>query len=410
MSRARRLRAAAVSAALVAVAMLPLPGPAGADATARPGHGWVGTWAAAPSGVADNGCTSCTIRDVVHTSVGGTQVRIRLSNAFGTAVLRVAHATVALPSVPSSAQVAPGTMREVSFGGAAQVRIPRGGSVVSDPVRLDVPADHDLLVTTFTPGYPTPMTFHPDAQQDSYFTSGADQAAATAATALPQKTQAWHFLTGVDVAGAPTVRQTVVAFGDSITDGFRSTADVDHRWPNFLAGRVLQQPAARRYGVVDAGIGGNRVLLDGGNSFGPAAVDRFRRDALGQTGVRTVIVLEGINDIQQEPHQLDPTAIESGLRTLVRQAHARGVRVIGGTITPFEGWSTYDAQEEATREAVNTWIRSSRVFDAVVDFDAAVRDPADAHRLLPAYDSGDHLHPDDLGYSVMGDAVDLRRL
>lgn len=373
------------------------------------GHKWTGTWATAPSGKVDNNCRDCTIRNVVHTSVGGARVRVHLANTFGTAPLVVAHTTAALPAVPSTAQVAPGTLREVTFGGKRQVTIPAGDSVVSDPVDLDVPADHDILVTTFTPGYSTPMTFHPSAQQNSFFTAGPDAADATSAAALPRQTQAWHFLTEIDVSGSPAAG-AVVAFGDSITDGYRSQMDVDHRWPNFLSGRLLRQPPGRRLGVLNGGIGGNRVLLDGGDGFGPSALSRFQRDVLDRTGVRSVIILEGINDIQQTPHQLDPAQITAGLQQLVDRAHARGLRVIGGTLTPFEGWFTYDAQEEAARQGVNDWIRTSGAFDGIADFDAAVRDPADPHRMLPVYDCGDHLHPNDLGYATMADAVDPSQL
>ncbi|MGC5165721.1 SGNH/GDSL hydrolase family protein [Luteimicrobium sp. DT211] len=407
----RRARLAApvalATAALVATAVAPAGAGTPHDPPASGGRSWVATWGMSPSGKVDNGCVSCTIRDVVHTSVGGDKVRVHLSNVFGTAPLVVDEATVALPVTPDTAQVQPGTMRALRFHGAEKITIPAGESVVSDPVKLDVPADHDLLVSTYTPGYSTPMTFHPSAQQDSYFTSGTNATEATSAAALPQKTQAWHFVTGVDVAGSGA-RGTVVAFGDSITDGYQSSGNVDHRWPNFLAGRLNAEkhPLA----VVDAGIGGNRVLLDGGDGFGPAAVDRFQRDVLDQTGVRTVVILLGINDIQQEPHQLDAAKITAGLSTMAAMAHARGIRVLGGTLTPFEGWSTYDPSEEATRQGVNDWTRTTHDYDGYVDFDKAVRDPADPHRMLPLYDSGDHLHPNDLGYAAMGDAVDLSSL
>jgi lysophospholipase L1-like esterase len=363
----------------------------------------------APSGKVDNGCSDCTIRNVVHTSVGGSSVRIHLSNAFGTAPLLIGDASVALPEVPDTAQVSPGTLHYLTFNGQHQVTIPTGQTVTSDPVKLNVPADHDLLVTTFTPGYSTPMTYHPDAQENSYFSSGPDEAGATTAAAFPQTTQAWHFLTGVDVARSGA-RGAVVALGDSITDGYQSSYNVDHRWPNYLAGRLLQTPASQRLSVLNAGIGGNRILLDGGDGFGPAALSRFNRDVLGQTGVRTVVILLGINDIQQTPHQLDPNQIIAGLQQLANDAHTAGLRVIGGTILPFEGWTTYDQQEEAARAAVNAWIRTTTAFNAVVDFDAAVRDPSDQHRMLPEYDSGDHLHPNDIGYAVMANAVDLSRL
>ncbi len=352
---------------------------------------------------------NCTIRNIVHTSVGGPEVRIRVSNVFGTAALQVAHATVALPAAPGRPDVAAGTLREVTFGGAASVTIPVGHDVLSDPVRLTVPANHDLLVTTYTPGNPTPFTYHPDAQEYSYYTSGTDQADAVSAAAFPQTTGSWYLLTGVEVGGS-AARGDVVAFGDSITDGYQSTYNLNARWPNILADRLLALPPRDQLGVLNAGIGGNRILLDGGNGFGPAALTRFGRDVLDQPAVRSVIILEGINDIQQTPHQLDATKIIAGLQQLIDMAHSHGLRVIGGTLTPFEGWSTYDQQEEQTREAVNHWIRASHAYDAVVDFDAVVRDPADPHRFRPAYDSGDHLHPNDAGYMAMGAAVKLADL
>jgi lysophospholipase L1-like esterase len=379
-------------------------------AHASPAHQrWLGSWAAAPAGVGDLNCQNCTIRNVLHSTVAGQPVRIRLSNVFGTAPLTVAHTTVALPVAAGSGSVRPGTLRDVTFGRSRSVTILAGRDVLSDPVALRLPADSDLLVSTFTPGQPTPLTWHPDAQQTSYFTTGADQAGATDQTVFGQTTGAWYLVTDVEVTGTPA-RGDVVTFGDSITDGYQSTPNADHRWPDVLADRLLAQPPGRQLGVENEGISGNRVLLDGGNSFGPAALSRYDRDVLTQPGVRSVIILLGINDIQQTPHQLDPDAIIAGLRQLVDRAHARGLRVVGGTVLPFEGWLTYDAQEEAARQGVNDWIRGSHAVDAVVDFDAVTRDPADPHRLLPAYDSGDHLHPNDAGYAAMGDAVRLPTL
>jgi lysophospholipase L1-like esterase len=210
------------------------------------------------------------------------------------------------------------------------------------------------------------------------------------------------------VSGAPGA---VVAFGDSITDGWRSSDDANRRWPDVLAERLRQGPESRRFGVLNAGIGGNRVLLDGRKGIhGQSAAQRLDRDVLSRSGVRTVIVLEGINDIQQSPHQLDPTKITAGLADIAARSRAHGLRVIGGTLTPFGGCICYSPQEETTRQAVNAWIRDSGTFDSVVDFDAALRDPADPHRMLPAYDSGDHLHPGDAGYEAMGNAVDLSAL
>lgn len=378
----------------------------GAAPATPAGHGrdWQTTWAMAPSGVADNGCTDCTIRNVVHTTVGGSQVRVHLSNVLGSTPLTVGRATVALPAVPGTAQVAPGTMRTVRFGGHTEVTVPAGKSIVSDAVALKVPENNDLLVTTFTPGYSGPMTYHALAMQESFFTRGADRSTSTSAADLPEKTVNWHYVSGVDVRGSDA-RCTVVTFGDSITDGAHSTVNVDHRWPDFLAGRLRAErhPLA----VANVGISGNRVLVDGS---GQAGITRFQRDVLDRPGVCTVMFLLGINDIQQTPHQLDANKIIAGLRQMADRARAGGLTVIGGTLTGFEGWSNYDAETEATRLAVNDWVRTTRSYDSFVDFDAAIGDPDNAHRMLAIYDSGDHLHPNDLGYAAMADAVDLDRL
>jgi lysophospholipase L1-like esterase len=374
------------------------------------GTQWLGTWEGAPSGVNPFfQCQNCTIRNVVHTSIGGREVRIQVSNVFGTAPLVVAQATVALPAAAGSAAVAAGTLREVTFGGAASVTIPAGQSVLSDPVRLAVPANHDLLVTTYTPGDPTAFTYHPSAQQDSFYASGADQADATSASAFPQSEGSWYLVTGVQVDGT-AARGDVVAFGDSITDGFQSTFNQDARWPNILADRLLALPAADQMGVLDAGIGGNRILADGGNGLGPSALSRFQRDVLDQAGVRTVIILEGINDIQIAPQQLDANTIIAGLKQLIDMAHAHGLRVIGATLTPFQGSGGYSAQEQQTADAVNHWILTSHAYDAVVNFNAVMGDPAGPLQYRPAYDSGDHLHPNDAGYMTMGASIPLAKL
>ena len=373
--------------------------------TAKAPGRWAGSWEAAMA-AAVGGCADCTIRDVIHTSIGGARLRVRLSNAFGTAPLLVGHTTVALPAAPGSAQVAPGTLRQVRFRGKAAVTIAPGADAVSDPVPLSVPSGDDLLVTTYTPGYSTPMSDHPIAQQHSFVQGGADVADAVDASAFPATTAGWHLVTGVDVSGAVG---SVVALGDSITDGYRSTDGADRRWPDVLARRLLSGPAYRRLGVLNAGIGGNRVLLDGG-IHGRSAAERLDRDVFSRSGVRTVIVLEGINDIQQVPHEYDPARITAGLAKIVARSHAHGLRVIGGTLTPFGGCLCYTRQGEATRQAVNAWIRADHAFDGVVDFDAALRDPYDPQRMRPAYDSGDHLHPSDAGYAAMGNAVDLSML
>ncbi|WP_370963719.1 SGNH/GDSL hydrolase family protein [Amycolatopsis sp. cg9] len=367
--------------------------------------GWVGTWAAAPAAAVANtpdGYPGFSIRNVVHTSAGGGRARVHLSNAFGAAPLTFGHVTVAVQG--SGPDAVPGTLRELTFGGAPGVVVPAGAEALSDPAELRVPADANLLVTTYVPVKSGPVTYHPAAAQTSYFTRDGDFAASESGAPYTEQTSVWHYVSGVDVQGG--AEATIVALGDSITDGVGSQAGANHRWPDYLADRLHG-----RFGVLNAGISANRLLLDvSGSGAGQNALSRFDRDVLGVGGVRTLIVLEGINDIQQDPHQTDPDAITSAYRQLVAQAHARGIRVVGATLTPFKGWRVYDETLEATRQAVNAFIRTSGVFDAVADFDAALRDPADPHTLLPAYDSGDHLHPGDAGYERMAAAVRLDRL
>jgi lysophospholipase L1-like esterase len=375
---------------------------------AAPAPRWAGTWETAMATGVSDGCVDCTIRDVIHTSAGGTAVRVRLSNAFGAAPLTVGHTTVAVPAVPGRADVAPGTLRQVRFGGAAAVTIAPGAEAVSDPVTMTAPAGADLLVTTYTPGPAASMSYHAIGLQRSFLARGADAADAGTATAFTGATYSRHLVSGLDVEGPPG---TIVAFGDSITDGWQSSGDANRRWPDVLAARLQGGPRSRRFGVLNAGIGGNRVLLGGRKGIhGQAATRRLDRDVLSRPGVRTVIVLEGINDIQQRPHQLDPARITAGLADIAARSRAHGLRVIGGTLTPFAGCACYSPEEEVTRQAVNDWIRGSGTFDAVTDFDAALRDPDDPHRMLPDYDSGDHLHPGDAGYEAMGNAVDLSAL
>ncbi|MBY8878844.1 SGNH/GDSL hydrolase family protein [Actinacidiphila acidipaludis] len=412
-----RRHATLIGLLLGAMACLGMPatataaGPAESGATAaQDGASWVGTWsAAANGGVSDSGYAGYTIRNLVHTSLGGGRVRVKLSNAFGTKPVLFAHSTVGLQRLPGNAAIAPGTLRDLTFGGSRAVTVPAGAEIYSDPVDLPLGDSADLFVTTFTPDPSGPVTYHDLGVTTSYYsTDGTDHAADLTAGGLPSTTGAWHYVTEVDVAPASAQAGAVVTLGDSITDGYQSTPGADHRWPDLLSARLrAHEGPAAGFGVLNAGISGNRVLLDGA---GVRATARLDRDVLQRAGARTVIVLEGINDIQQTPHQLDPNQIIAGLHQIADRAHAAGLRVLGGTILPFEGWGTYDASEEAARQGVNDWIRTSGVFDAVVDFDAAIRDPADPHRMLPRYDSGDHLHPGDVGYQAMADTVDLAAL
>jgi lysophospholipase L1-like esterase len=286
--------------------------------------------------------------------------------------------------------------------------VPAGADVLSDPAMLRVPDDTDLLVTTYVPTPSGPVTYHPAAAQTSFFTRNGDVTAEESGASYNEQTSVWHYVTGVDVQGS-TAPGSVATLGDSITDGVGSTTGANRRWPDFLADRLLASP--RRLGVVNAGISANRLLLDvPGSGAGRNALARLDNDVLSLGTVQTLIVLEGINDIQQDPHQTDPTQIIAAHRQIIAQAHARGIRVIGATLTPFKGWRVYDQTLENTRLAVNDFIRTSGLYDGVADFDAAVRDPQDPLRMLPAYDSGDHLHPGDAGYQAMAAAVNLGQL
>jgi lysophospholipase L1-like esterase len=371
------------------------------------GEGWAGSWgAAACSGTTELGSGALTVRNIVHTSLGGPEIRIRVSNAFGTAPLAVTAVTVGLPSAAGGA--AASSIVPVTFDGAGTVTIPAGAEVVSDPVTLAVPAAADLLISVAIPADSGPATFHLHATQVNYVAAGDDHAADLAATAFTTTTASWFYVTGVDVRSSG---ETIVALGDSITDGVTSTVGANHRWPDYLARRL-------RLGVLNAGISGNRVLLDGSAlaagyaAAGQSAVARVQRDVLSRTGVRTLILFEGINDLIWQPSQLDPEAIIGGLRQIILQAHAVGVRVVNATLTPAGGYTGggFGTPQEAVRQAVNAWIRDSGIPDAVADFDAVLRDPADPGRIAPKYDSGDNLHPNDAGYQALADSIKLSDL
>ena len=386
------------------------------------GHGWVATWAASPQvgtpgTLAATGFDNQTVRNILFTSVGGDAVRLELTNVFGTSPLQVGHVTVA--EAGQSAAVVPGTIHQVTFGGSASPTIPPGMQVLSDPVAMRVGPLEDLAVSVYLPGQTGSATNHSDAQQVNWVSTAGDHAADQGAAAFTTQTQSWYYVSDV-IVRSPAARGTVVAFGDSITDGFQSTVGANARWPNDLARRLDAQPGrGRTLAVADEGISGNRVLTSD-LCCGVSAGARFERDALNQPGVRDIIVLEGINDFgfsAVPPNPLinpvtDVSAAQviAGYRQLITEAHARGLRIFGATLLPFQGAGYYTTAGEAKREAVNSWIRTSRAFDGVIDFDTLMRDPASPLMMNPAYDSGDHLHPNDAGYQVMANAISLRML
>ena len=385
-------------------------------AAARSGYDWVTSWSASPQDAVPGtlgmaGFHDQTVRDIIFPSVGGSTIRLELTNAFGRSPLEIGRVTVAVAG-PGAGVVA-GNIHPVSFGGSGSVRIPPGEQVLSDPVGMQVLALRELAVSIYLPGRTGVATVHRDAQQVNWVSTAGDHAAEAEAGAFMIATQSWYFLSGLDVRSSGA-SGTLVAFGDSITDGVQSTVGGNDRWPNDLA-RRLDTVAGPTLSVADEGIGGNRVLI-GSRCCGASAEARFVRDALDQSGVRDVIVLEGINDIglSMGPLHADagltPARITAGYQDLIAQAHARGVRIFGATLLPYQGAGYYSPAGEAIREAVNAWIRTSGAFDGIIDFDAVMRDPADPLRLNPAYDSGDRLHPNDAGYQAMADAIDLPML
>lgn len=330
------------------------------------------------------------------------------SNAYGTTSLTIGAAHIALRS--TGAQIVPDSERVLTFSGESSITIPPGALIVSDPVKLAVPALGDLAVSLYLPGNTGPATFHTEGKQTSYISPSGDF---TGSIALPTSstTLSSFFLTNVEVKASNDGR-AIVTLGDSITDGTASTPDANHRWPNFLADRLQASHHDQDLGVLDQGISGNRILHD---IAGTNALARLDRDVLSQTGVKYVTVLLGINDIGFSgipgftDQAVSANDIIAGLTQIIERAHARGLRIYGCTLTPFEGTfpGYYTPEGEVKRETVNKWIRTSDAYDAVIDFDKAVRDPSHPTRMLAAYDSGDHLHPNDAGYMAMAKAIDL---
>ncbi|MGW4895152.1 RICIN domain-containing protein [Kitasatospora sp. NPDC004240] len=351
-----------------------------------------------------------TVRMVAHTSVAGGLPRVRLSNVYGTAPLTVGAVGIARQGGTAGTEVA-GTHRTVTFDGATTVTIPAGRDVFSDPVWTGVGADQDVLVSVHLPDTPSGAdTWHRDAQDTTWIGVGdhvADQGTADYA----RTTDHWFVLAGLDVMSS-TATGTVVVVGDSITDGAGSTWGANRRWPDGLGRRMAAASGGAPRGVVGVGISFNRVLSDTGDGTNKALVSRFGYDVLGQPGVREVILVEGINDIGNDigsdgSGPLTAADLEAGMRKVIDQAHSAGVRIIGGTIPPYQGAHYYTARGERIRAAVNRWIRTGGAFDGVVDFDAALRSTTDPLALDPAYDTGDHLHPNDAGLQAMANAVDL---
>jgi lysophospholipase L1-like esterase len=385
---------------------------------------WIGTWGASPlppnaaAGPfpATPSYENQTIRQIVRISAGGDRLRLRLTNEYGTAPLEIGAARVAIAD--GEAALRSGTDRVVTFGGQTSGVIPTGAPLLSDPIELAVADLESLSISLYFPDATGACTCHGTGMQSTFVSAPGDF---TAGTFTPAQTnQARAFLSGVEVQrdGAGVI----VAFGDSITDGIGSTAGANRRWPDLLAERLAARRRAQPFGVVNHGISGNRVLSDGA---GVSALARFDRDVLSVSGVTHVIVFEGVNDLgiaygrfegpMAAIRNLMPpglTATEetmvAGYRQLIARAHARGLKIYGATIAPYQGAMYFSAEGEAVRQAINKWMRESGEFDAVLDFDAAFRDPAQPAQMKEGFHSGDFLHGSDAGYKAVADSIDLR--
>jgi lysophospholipase L1-like esterase len=384
------------------------------------GEHWVASWGTSqqalgqPESLPASLWQDGTVRQIVRLSLGGSRLRVRVSNAYGTQMMALGEASIARALRPGSSEVVAGSLQPLRFNGQAAVRIPAGAEYLSDPVEMPVAAGQDLAITLYLAGSPGQQTGHAGARTHSFLVPGKQTHAASLDGA--QAVTRWYALAGVEVSANPPARALVVA-GDSITDGYGATTDGNNRWTDYLARRIARerkQPLA----VINAGIGGGRLLRDG---LGSNLASRFERDVLGRTGASHAIVFIGVNDIgvQRRAKEDTPEALAALLADfkqahlqMIARAHARGICVLGATITPFMGSGYYQpaAANEALRQAVNDWVRQSGAFDGVLDFDLALRDPERPSYLHKTYDSGDGLHPSHAGYAALADAVPLESL
>jgi lysophospholipase L1-like esterase len=389
-----------------------------ATGPSAPAQVWVVSWGASQqipepqNALPPDDLRDATVRQIFHLSVGGSALRVHLSNAFGTEALRFTSVHISRPLSPSSSAIDISTDRPLTFASKSDVSIPPGAEFISDPVEIPVPPLSDWAVTFHLDAPPSRETGHPGSRTTSYYVHG-DFVGAAALTE-PKHVDHWYQVAAIDVL-APSGSAAVVALGDSITDGHGATTNGNDRWTDVLAQRLQGSPATRNIGVSNQGIGGNHLLTDG---LGPNVLARFDRDVLAPAGVQWVIVFEGVNDlgglardgeVPPAEHAALVQRVLAAYQQIVARAHARGLRVYGATITPYVGSGYYHPSplSEADRRVVNQWIRAAGHFDGVVDFDATVRDPQHPDQLLPIYDCGDHLHPSPAGYKAMGSAIPL---
>jgi lysophospholipase L1-like esterase len=400
---------------LICLGFLPLRSPSAASSAPEI---WVATWGCSQqipepqNELPIDDLRDATVRQIFHLSVGGSALRVHLSNAFGTEALHFTSIHIAHPLSTSSPAIDPSTDQQLTFAGKPDVLIPPGAEFVSDPVNLKVAPLSDLAVTFHLDIPPARQTAHPGSRATTYYVHGDSVAAATLLE--PKRVDHWFQISAIDVQ-VPPGSAALVVLGDSITDGHGATTNGNDRWTDVLAARLQGSPQTRNIGVSNQGIGGNHLLTDG---LGPNALSRFDRDVLAPAGVRWLVVFEGVNDlgglartgeVPLADHAALVERVLSAYRQLVERAHAHGLQVFGATITPFVGSDYYHPGplSEADRQAVNQWIRAAGHFDGVIDFDAVVRDPNHPDQLLPSFDCGDHLHPSPAGYKAMGEAIPL---
>lgn len=370
---------------------------------------WVTTWATSPSTLPStdqdaSGLTNQTLRLVVHTSIGGSNLRLRLSNYHGNGPIKIGAVSVALHSEGSS--IRPGSNKAVSFDGSASAIIAQGATILSDPLEFDVPELSNLSVSLYLPDSSGFLTAHALANQTNYISEIGNH---ITSTNLPvaSETPAWSLLTAIDVISDESVT-AFATVGDSITDGWGSTASANQRWPDHFARRLYADGVSKKFAIVNAGISGNRVTTEGNQLFGQNLQARFERDVLALSNVTHMVLMEGINDIGMSPDNelISADEVIAGYKQVIARAHARGIKVFGATLTPYEGAAYYTPEGERVRQTVNDFIRNGGEFDGVIDFEKAVQDPNHLSRILPSF-TEDNLHPNDAGYKAMADIIDL---
>jgi lysophospholipase L1-like esterase len=366
---------------------------------------WAGTWIApmqapAKEGISNEGLSNQTLRMIIKPHIDGKKVRIRLSNTFSSEPLKLDQVHIAVST--GGPEVDSDTDQKITFDGKEKVTIPAGEAKWSDPLDFEVNSEERLAVSLFVPENTGPATWHPHSLQTNYIASG-NKAGSSDFAAYQQKEQSWFWLDAVDVLPDPSVKGSLVVLGSSIANGNHSTPDSDHRWPDYLAERMKKSDSPMA--VLNAGVSANQ-LIESTPDDGEGALKRIDRDVFEQTAVKAVILHQGLNDIRHHP-EYNAEDITKVMKKIIKKSHKEGLKIYGGTLTPYKGSGMFTEEGEKVRQEVNDWIRNSGEFDGVIDFDKAVRNPEDPERYLPEFDAGDHLHPNDAGYEKMADAVDL---